>query len=141
MARRHSIIRKLSSIEAIGSVDVICSDKTGTLTKNEMVVRKIWIDNKISDVESSSLSTDNKGFAKLLRIGVLCNDASISENGGKLSILGDRTEGSLLVLAREKGINVHSYKEDGSLLAEFPFDSKLKRMAVVWSDKSGNEVL
>jgi len=141
MARRHSIIRKLSSIEAIGSVDVICSDKTGTLTKNEMVVRKVWTDGEIKDVDDSSLTKDQEGFAKLLKVGILCNDASISEDLGKVNILGDRTEGSLLVLAREKGIDVHSYKEGGSLLAEFPFDSKLKRMAVVWSDKSGSDAL
>lgn len=141
MARRQSIIRRLSSIEAIGSVDLICSDKTGTLTKNEMVVRKIWVGNKVSDVEDPSLNKSEGSFAKLLRIGILCNNASISEDDGKVNILGDRTEGSLLVLAKEKGVDVESYKEDGSLLNEFPFDSKLKRMAVVWGDKAASEVL
>jgi Ca2+-transporting ATPase len=141
MARRQSIIRKLSSIEAIGSVDVICSDKTGTLTKNEMVVRKVWVDNKVSDVEDQSISKDTEGFAKLLRIGILCNDSTISEDNGKVDILGDRTEGSLLVLAKEKGIDIEKYKENGNPQNEFPFDSKLKRMAVVWGDKSNSEVL
>ncbi len=141
MARRQSIIRKLSSIEAIGSVDVICSDKTGTLTKNEMVVRKIWVDNKVSDIDDQSLSKDAESFSKLLRIGILCNDATISEKNGEVNILGDRTEGSLLVLAKEKGIDIGKYKENGDLQNEFPFESKLKRMTVVWGNKSNSEVL
>ncbi len=141
MARRQSIIRKLSSIEAIGSVDVICSDKTGTLTKNEMVVRKLWFDGIIKDVGDKSLNADSGSFEKLLRIGILCNDASVSEEAGKLNILGDRTEGSLLVLAEEKGINTQEYKESGNLLNEFPFDSKLKRMTVIWGNKSSSEIL
>lgn len=140
MARRQSIIRKLSSIEAIGSVDVICSDKTGTITKNEMVVRKVWSDGKILNVEDSALNKDSKNFAKLLRIGILCNNASISEEGGKTNILGDRTEGSLLILAKEKGIDLKEYKEDGSLVNEFPFDSKLKRMSVIWK-RDSQEIL
>ncbi|MCH8820946.1 cation-translocating P-type ATPase [Patescibacteria group bacterium] len=138
MSRRQSIIRKLSSIEAIGSVDVICSDKTGTMTKNEMIVRKVWVDGQTFDVEDEKLN--NKGFAQLLRIGILCNDASILEENGKLTILGDRTEGSLLVLAKEKGVNIKEYKGKGSAIEEFPFDSSLKRMSVVWSEGSKKEI-
>ena len=138
MSRRQSIIRKLSSIEAIGSVDVICSDKTGTMTKNEMIVRKVWVDGQTFDVEDEKLN--NKGFAQLLRIGILCNDASILEENGKLTILGDRTEGSLLVLAKEKGVDIKEYKGKGSAIEEFPFDSSLKRMSVVWSEGSKKEI-
>ena len=138
MSRRQSIIRKLSSIEAIGSVDVICSDKTGTMTKNEMIVRKVWVDGQTFDVENEKLN--NKGFAQLLRIGILCNDASILEENGKLTILGDRTEGSLLVLAKEKGVDIKEYKGKGSAIEEFPFDSSLKRMSVVWSEGSKKEI-
>lgn len=141
MARRQSIIRKLSSIEAIGSVDVICSDKTGTLTKNEMVVRKIWINGKATAVEDQSLDENNPTFSKLLRIGILCNDASLSEKDSKITILGDRTEGSLLVLAKDKGVDLEKYKEKGSLINEFPFDSKLKRMMVIWKEGPTTEAL
>jgi len=83
---------------------------------------------------------NNKGFAQLLRIGILCNDASILEENGKLTILGDRTEGSLLVLAKEKGVDIKEYKGKGSAIEEFPFDSSLKRMSVVWSEGSKKEI-
>ena len=141
MARRHSLIRKLSSIEAIGSVGVICSDKTGTMTKNEMTVRKVWFDGEIFDVGDAKLNTDQETFSRLLRIGILCNDATLTNTDGKEAILGDRTEGSLLVLAKNKSVDLEKYKQNGKLINQFPFDSKLKRMSVVWGENNSNQIL
>lgn len=141
MARRQSLIRKLSSIEAIGSVGVICSDKTGTMTKNEMTVRKVWFDGETFEVGDPKLNTKQKTFSRLLRIGILCNDATVTEDDGKQEILGDRTEGSLLVLAKNKAIDLEKYKQTGKLLNQFPFDSNLKRMSVMWGENDINEIL
>ena len=141
MVRRHSIVRKLSSIEAIGSVDVICSDKTGTMTKNEMTVRKIWFDGETFEVGDPKLDVNQETFSRLIKIGILCNDAAITDVDNKIEILGDRTEGSLLVMAKNKSINLEKFKQSGNLLNEFPFDSKLKRMSVLWEEKGSREVL
>ena len=141
MVRRQSVIRKLSSIEAIGSVDVICSDKTGTMTKNEMTVRKIWLDGETFEVNDPKLDMNKETFARLIKIGILCNDASLTEANNEVEILGDRTEGSLLVLAKNKSISLEHFRQSGDLVDEFPFDSKLKRMSVLWEEKGSREVL
>lgn len=117
MAREKAILRKLSSIEALGSATVIATDKTGTLTKNEMRVTKVWGD------------TD-----KILTAGVICNNASLifKHDHGSYDVLGDTTEGTLLLLAAQKGLLAEQVKKDGSLLEEFAFDPTLKMMTVVW---------
>ena len=131
MARKNTIIRRLSSIETFGSTDVICTDKTGTLTKNEMVVKKVFIKGKV--YEEAALQTEkNKEFAQIIRTGVLANTASLVEEDEGFKVLGDSTEGSLLLLAKEHGIDYRQERDKGKLFREFSFDQKLKRMTVVW---------
>jgi Ca2+-transporting ATPase len=130
MARKNAIIRRLSSIETFGSTDVICTDKTGTLTKNEMMVKKAFLDGRV--YEEAALTVTNKRFAQILRTGVLANSASLIEEAGGFKVLGDSTEGSLLLLAKEHGIDYRKERDKGKLFREFSFDQKLKRMTVVW---------
>ncbi len=125
MARKKTILRKLSSIEALGSTTVIATDKTGTLTKNEMRVVKEWTHGK-----------SEKLTRQLLVAGVLCNNASLvpREDHGAYDILGDTTEGALLLFGVDRGILPEQIKEHGSLVEEFAFDPTLKMMTVVWKE-------
>jgi len=138
MLKRNVAIKKLSAVEALGSVTVICADKTGTMTTNEMTVRKIWVPSKIIDVTGvgfepkgdflingkklKSLSEDVK---LLLEIGDACND-SVLKKGKEWKIIGDPTEGALRVLARKVGIKTECLREK-----EIPFSSDRKIMTTV----------
>ncbi len=133
MLRKKALVRKLNSVETLGSTDVICSDKTGTFTKGEMTVRKIYFDGKSYDVSGTGYETagefnlDNKKIdpamlVKLLETGLYCNNASIAD--GK--VLGDPTEGALLVSAAKAGL-----KMSGERVSEIPFSSERKIMTVV----------
>ncbi len=133
MLRKKALVRKLNSVETLGSTDVICSDKTGTFTKGEMTVRKIYFDGKSYEVSGTGYETsgefklDNKKIdpamlIKLLEIGLYCNNASIAD--GK--VLGDPTEGALLVSAAKAGL-----KMSGERVSEIPFSSERKIMTVV----------
>lgn len=117
MAKKKTILRKLSSIEALGSATVIATDKTGTLTRNQMRVVKVWGDPD-----------------KLLTAGVICNNASLvfKHDHGTYDVLGDTTEGALLLWAAKKGLLAEEVKKSGALLEEFAFDPILKLMSVVW---------
>lgn len=140
MARSSSITRKLSSIEAIGSVDVILSDKTGTITKNEMVVKRIWANKAV--IAAKGVFQNDEATRKILEIGVLASSASLSSEGGRVKILGDRTEGALLLLAQAGGIDINTLRNHGKILNQFPFDSRVKMMSVVWENPLGGlEVL
>ena len=141
MARKNAIIRRLSAIETMGSADIIATDKTGTLTKNEMVVKKAFIDGKIYE-EKDLDPKKNKKFAQILRIGAICSNASLFEENGQVKILGDSTEGSLLKLAQEHGLDYRKERAYGGLFKEFSFDRVLKRMSVIWDTPgAGYEVL
>ncbi len=133
MLKKNALVRKLNSVETLGSVDVICSDKTGTLTKGEMTVRKVYFDGKTYEVTGTGYQTqggfeiggkkvDSIVLAKLFECGVFCNNASIKN--GKL--LGDPTEAALLVSAAKAGV-----KTKGKRLFEIPFSSERKMMSVV----------
>src|SRR3989344_9597658 len=136
MLKKNALIRKLSSVETLGSTDVICSDKTGTLTRGEMTVRNIYFDGKgytVSGVgyeTSGDFSSDNKKinpntFSKLLEIGLLCNNASLSAERS----MGDPTEIALLVSAKKAGIAMNLER-----VHEIPFSSERKLMSVVLRD-------
>ncbi len=129
MARKKAILRKLSSIEALGGATIIATDKTGTLTRNEMRVTKVWLDRKSS-------------MDKLLTAGVICNNASLvfKHDHGTYDILGDTTEGALLLYASDKGLVIDEVKKNGILLEEFAFDPTLKLMTVVWEHAQGKVV-
>jgi P-type Ca2+ transporter type 2C len=132
MLRKNALVRKLNSVETLGSTDVICSDKTGTFTKGEMTVRKIYHERNMYDVSGTGYETigtytiNNKEIGKvpfitLLETGLYCNNASL-ENG---KVLGDPTEAALLVSAAKAGISKKFER-----IAEIPFSSERKIMSV-----------
>jgi len=150
MVRRHALIRKLASVETLGSATVICSDKTGTLTQNEMTVTRLWVDGQYIAVTGSGYVphgdflvddkpvnvTDYPAALTSLWLGVLNNDAELEITGASDSqqtyrIVGDPTEGALLVAAAKAGalpVDVkHAYPREN----EVPFDSERKRMVTV----------
>ncbi|MEW6097193.1 MAG: calcium-translocating P-type ATPase, SERCA-type [bacterium] len=135
MIKKNSLIRKLPSVETLGCTTVICSDKTGTLTHNQMTVGKIFVNNEVINVTGSGYSTKGtfskppENFELLLRIGVLCNDANL--DGEK--VIGDPTEASLIVSAAKAGLIKEELEETYPRIAEIPFDSKRKMMTTLHS--------
>lgn len=131
MAKRRAILRKLAAIEALGSISVIATDKTGTLTKNEMNVTSWWIDGKI---HSGHPPHKSDTLDMMLVIGARCNNASVSSHptNGTPTIIGDPTEGALLLFALSHGKDLEELKDGGRLVEEFEFDSTIKAMSVIW---------
>jgi len=137
LASKNMIIKKLPAAESLGSATVICSDKTGTLTRNEMTVRKIYVNDEVIDVSGSGykpegeFSVDAKKIDLLLKIGYLCNSAQLVKEKGRWNIIGDPTEGALVVLGKKGNVNVGGF----SKVDELPFDSDRKRMSVIYGIK------
>lgn len=134
MAKQKAILRKLSSIESLGSATVIATDKTGTLTRNEMRVEKIWVDGESYNTQDPKLQATRDNFSRLLTVGIICNNAKLvsKNNNTEQEVLGDTTEGALLILASDKGLVTDQIKQEGKLLEEFSFDPALKMMSVAW---------
>ncbi len=154
MAKRHALIRKLSAVETMGAVTVVCSDKTGTLTESEMTVRRMWMSNRQVEISGSGYKpagefseegrqiqpqTDD-GLMLALRISALCNDSSLKSDDGTFRLLGDPTEGALLVAALKAGLNQEALQKESPRLAEMPFDSQKRYMATLHPQRSGNAV-
>ncbi|MFZ5905966.1 MAG: cation-translocating P-type ATPase [Nitrospirota bacterium] len=145
MARHNAIIRKLHAVETLGSTTVIGSDKTGTLTKNEMTVKLIFNGNHIYEAEGSGYEPkgnllreglpadmkEMKHLIPLLRIGLLCNESSLYEEEGQYRIDGDPTEGALIVSAMKAGLNTEEEKEKYEQTAIIPFESDRGYMATL----------
>ncbi len=131
MTRRKAIIRKLSAIEALGSITLIATDKTGTLTSNEMRVKETFLGNETYSAENPP--QNNSAFEKLLLNSMLCSTASIVEpvDDGRVDVLGDPTEGALLLLAKDLDRNYEKIREEWKLKEEKPFDSDTKIMSVL----------
>lgn len=136
MASQKAIVRKLSSVEALGATEVICSDKTGTLTQNKMTLRKIFLNNNIIDV-SQVKKGENFGEIKtnefdiLTKVYSLCNDTKFGEEGGKKVLLGDPTETCLIEFADKLGYDKEKMDNDYVRVDELPFDSTRKMMTTV----------
>lgn len=126
MYAKKTLVRKMSAVESLGATSVICTDKTGTLTKNQMTVRK---------VEASE-----KDLKDLLINAVVCNSASLVLEDNKWDILGDTTEGALLLWAKEKKIEYEEVRSAGKILEEEPFNLERRRMSVLW-EEGGKVVL
>jgi Ca2+-transporting ATPase len=153
-AKRHAIIRKLSSAESLGATTVICSDKTGTLTKGEMTVRKIYCNGKVTEVtgvgyepkgefhqSTSSINPKNDNdLSLLLRIGVLCNNAHLDNDNNTWSIMGDPTEGALIVTAAKAGLGQKELESQYPRKNEVPFTSERKRMTTLHLTPEGEQV-
>lgn len=142
MAQKNAIVKKLLAVETLGTTTVICSDKTGTLTQNEMTVRKVFVDDKIFDVsgtgympkgeishkgEKISLS-DEENLYMLSSIASLTNDARLNYDNNKVDFIGDPTEVALLTFTEKIGNSIDELKEDFPRIAEIPFDSDRKMM-------------
>lgn len=153
MIKRKAIVRKLNSVETLGSTSVICTDKTGTITENKMTVKEIFIDEYTLTVtgegykptgailfQQKPLGNDFPAVKQLLTYGLLCNQATLEQKDGNYYIVGDPTDGALVVVANKLGIDRQSlnrYKK----LAEIPFDSTRKRMSVIVEDEVGKAYL
>ncbi len=133
MANKNAIVKTLSAVETLGSVTVISTDKTGTLTQNKMVVEKVYDGDTVIDVNGDGYSFDgvietkNETVDYLTSIAALCNDASIKED----SLIGDPTELALVALAEKNNINHRTYRDTHTRIDEFPFDSDRKRMSTL----------
>jgi ATPase, P-type (transporting), HAD superfamily, subfamily IC/ATPase, P-type (transporting), HAD superfamily, subfamily IC len=148
MARRNAIIRRLPAVEALGSVTVICSDKTGTLTRNEMTVQRVVCAGHVFDVGGvgyapvGDCSIDGRiieaghypALAMAVRAGVLCNDARLREEDGLWRVEGDPTEGALLVLGGKTGFTQQLGDEAWPRLDSIPFESQHRFMATYHRD-------
>lgn len=148
MAKEHALVKKLSAVETLGSTSVICSDKTGTLTQNEMTVRNLWISGEELEVtglgyapEGEVLSNkklvnaDENPTLKMLAAGAsLCSNAKIIPPGGesdRYTVLGDPTEACLHVVAQKAGLIPENLMDQQPRLRELPFDSRRKRMTTI----------
>ena len=145
MVRRHALIRRLPAVETLGSVTTICSDKTGTLTQNKMVVQAVQTHSHRCTVTGTGYGPegrfecdgaelaplDQPELTQLLFCGLLCNDAALQKEQGEWAIFGDPTEGSLVVLAGKAELNQSALSHGFPRVAEVPFSSERKRMSVV----------
>jgi Ca2+-transporting ATPase len=159
LSKVNTLVRRLPSTETLGAITYIATDKTGTLTKNEMTVKKIFVDNRVIDVSGTgyeltgsfsekSKSSDlrpltfdelrsSKSLNKLLEIGALCNHASVTSN----EVHGDPTEGALIVSAAKAGITKADLDKKHHILAELSFTEKRKMMSVVTKDHDGGAIV
>ncbi|MBY9009983.1 MAG: cation-translocating P-type ATPase [Candidatus Lokiarchaeota archaeon] len=154
MAKENALVRRMSAVETLGSTTVICSDKTGTLTKGEMTVRKLYFSDmeiEISGVgyepkgsfqlEGNMDLIKNKNFELFMNGAVLCNDAELINEGNVWRIRGDPTEGALIVVATKLGFSQENLRELFSRVAEIPFSSERKRMTTSHSSGSQTQVI
>jgi len=151
MARMRALVRRLPAVETLGAVTVICTDKTGTLTKNEMTVCVYALDEGRVDVTGVGYEpvgkfqmgdrqldplTDER-LALALRIGALCNDAKVDRKDGVDTVLGDPTEAALTVVAEKAGMKLAAMSAEFARVSEVPFDSVSKRMVTVHRTPQG----
>ncbi|HRG99472.1 MAG TPA: cation-translocating P-type ATPase [Polyangiaceae bacterium] len=156
MAKRGAIVRKLAAVETLGSATVICTDKTGTLTQNEMTVREVFCGGRsydvtgtgyepvgeVMNVDGSHADTDYAPLRHLLASAALANSARLEAGeGGRYRVVGDPTEGALLTLSAKGGQAKESVLPSHRILKELPFDSDRKRMTVLTLDAKGREIV
>ncbi len=151
MARRRAVVRRLPAVETLGSTTVVCSDKTGTLTENQMTVRAVWAPDDSYEVTGSGYAPDGSvlhegrpamvGADGALRwtllAGAACNDARLSHSDGAWSVLGDPTEGAMLVAAAKAGLDRESVRASFPRLAAIPFSSDRQYMATLHEPADG----
>lgn len=141
MSKKKAIIKKLSAIEALGSITLIATDKTGTLTTNKMQVKEIFADDKVYS-EDNPPNLANRPFAEMMIDGILCSTASLVyvHDHGSFDVLGDPTEGALLLLAQKIGLISDMIRREWQIVDEVPFDSVTKRMSVMVKTKKDQKV-
>ncbi len=145
MARRHAVVKRLSSVETLGSCTVICTDKTGTITRNQMTVTEVWASRRLVNVTGGGyepvgeflheghLVTDAErdAIVPVLRIGHMCNTARLNQSTDGPPVLGDPTEGALLVVAAKAGLNREADERTRPIVRTLAFDAHRKRMSTV----------
>jgi len=145
MVRRNVIVRTMPSVETLGCTTVICSDKTGTITRNQMTVRKIYSGRRLIDVDGDGYRPEgcfsmagspldprqDEELNLLLKAAALCNNAGLTKQEGEWKAVGDPTETSLLVAAAKAGLELGDLKNDSPRVHEIPFSSERKRMATL----------
>jgi Ca2+-transporting ATPase len=148
MVKQNVLVKRLSAVQTLGSVTMICTDKTGTITRGEMTVKKLWVPDKIIEVSGvgytpeGNFTTESgllqkkeaEKIERLLEISALCNSAKIeapSDRNKSWSVVGDPTDGALLVTALKYGLPVQSMLAEKPMVHVIPFDSERKRMTTV----------
>lgn len=139
MAKRRAIVRRLPAVETLGGATVICSDKTGTLTENQMTVRTLYAGGEFWNVEGTGYEPsgeisgpqESEGLTELLRCGLLCNDSRIEEAAGDWRVEGDPTEGAMIVAARKAGLITQDEFASYPRLDAIPFESEHRFMATL----------
>ncbi len=145
LAKRNALMRKLPAVEALGSTTVICSDKTGTLTKNEMTISELWCSDKTIEVTGEGYKPEGRflidkkeidaktmeGVSLMLRAGTLCTNASLTKKGEEYMIIGDPTEGSIIVTAKKAGLDKAQMEAEFRRVHEMPFSSERKMMSTI----------
>ncbi|MFN3579344.1 MAG: cation-translocating P-type ATPase [Pseudomonas sp.] len=150
MANRKAVVRRMPVIETLGAVSVICSDKTGTLTRNEMMVAAVVLDDQIYPVSGDGYDSQGRIgdstaepapqlLGALAQAALLCNDARLNTTADQINVVGDPMEGALLVLAAKAGLDTRSYLSEWPRQDELPFDSSLRYMATLNHDHHGQQ--
>ncbi|MDY6953235.1 MAG: HAD-IC family P-type ATPase, partial [Thermodesulfobacteriota bacterium] len=151
MAKRHAIIRKLPAVETLGSTRVICSDKTGTLTQNQMTVTELYAGGFLytvsgvgyafkGDITTSDGGSDvaaNSALIELLKAGALCNDSTVKQTGEAFTVEGDPTEGALITCASKAGITLGALHHEMPRIDSIPFESARQYMATLHDQGPG----
>lgn len=149
MVKRHALVRRLPTVEALGSTSVICSDKTGTLTKDEMTARKVYVAGRMFEVTGAGYAPQGEflsdGTAEappqplllLLRAGALASDARLVQQDGLWDVRGDPTEGALVVAAAKGGLEKAALDTEFPRTGEVPFTSETKRMTTLHTTPQG----
>ena len=155
MARRNAIVRRLPAVETLGAVTVICTDKTGTLTRNEMTVQNLIVADREIQVGGVGYAPQGGFFQhgkeieivnctdlfELFRAGMLCNDAVLRQQDGVWSIQGDPTEAALVTLARKASLNPDWERKIMPRIDVIPFESHYRFMATLHRDHSGRDLI
>ena len=154
MAERHAVVRHLPAVETLGSTTIICSDKTGTLTRNEMTVQVAWLEGheyRFSGIgyapegeiehDGARLTTVPPALQELLSIAVLCNDSALRPEGDSWAITGDPTEAALVVAGQKAGLHVHEFRSRHPRRDVIPFESDTKFMATLNRIDGENRIL
>ncbi|NTU83049.1 MAG: HAD-IC family P-type ATPase, partial [Chloroflexales bacterium] len=149
MARRHALVRRLPTVETLGSTTVICADKTGTLTKDEMTARRIFVAGELIEISNTGYQpsgaflrnaepvTPGGPLAEVLRSAALCSDARLIQREGRWQIMGDPTEGALIVAAAKAGLDKADLEARAPRVSEIPFTSETKRMTTLHATPDG----
>lgn len=153
MARRKALIRKLPAVETLGATNIICSDKTGTLTQDEMTIKQIYVFDRSIEVTGIGYKPEGKflengteinpiidpQLKETITAGVLCNDAQLVFKDEEWQIIGDPTEGSIIVVAKKANCDVEDYRNKHLRIGEIPFSSETKKMTTI-NDFDGRKV-